>query len=852
MKKLLLPLLALSLESAQLTAQPVITSQPVNPSVVWGGNTTFSITATDVSPLSYQWQLNGTNLPNNIVTTVAGGQLFNNLPATNTILNGSAGVTMDALGNQFIADTINNVIRKVDTNGLATIVAGTGSGSYSGDGGAATNAGLNYPNAVILDRAGDLLIADAANNRIRKVDTNGVITTVAGNGQAYLTFIPFNVGDGGLATNGTINFPTGLALDISNNLFIADSGNNRIAKVGTNGIITTVAGSPSSSGGYSGDGFTATFAQLYNPTGVSVDSSNNLYIADSGNNRIRMVKRGTITTVAGNGSSGYSGDGGLATSAKINFPNGVSVDAARNLYIVDSGNHCVRKMGTNNIITTVAGNGVAGYSGDGGAATNANLANPQNVTVDLFGNLLIADFGNNRIRQVGTNGIIMTVAGRNLNDGDAATNATINFALGTAFDSIGNLYIADVHNNRIRKVDTNGIITTVAGNGVPAYSGDGDAATNASLNQPYGVALDVVGNLFIADAFNQRIRKVDTNGIISTVAGISSYGYSGDGGAATNAKLWRPYDVAVDSSGNILIADWANSRIRKVDSNSIISTVVGTQYPGFSGDGGMSTNASIANPSAIYLDSLGNLLIADLSNGRIRKVDTNSIINTIAGNGGFAFSGDGGAATNASLHAPWAVTADSIGNIFIADYYNQRIRKVSTNGIITTVAGNGIQGFAGDGGSGNNANFSYPRGISADVAGNVYISDTYNNRIRKLAYVDYADQPAFTLTNVTPASLSNYYSVIVTSASGSVTSSVVTVNLQLPPITPSFTASNGIYNFAWSAVSNFAYQLQYATNLVAPAWIDIGSPITATNNSVSTTDAVGADVQRYYRVRLWP
>jgi len=201
MKKMLLPLLVLSLESARLTAQPVITSEPVNPSVVWGGNATFSITATDVGPLTYQWQLNGTNLPNNnIITTVAGGQLFNNLPATNTILNSAAGVATDSLGNLFIADTVNHVIRKVDTNGLATIIAGTGSGSFSGDGGAATNASLNYPSAVILDGAGNLLIADANNNRIRKVDTNGIITTVAGNGQTYVTFSPYNVGDGGPAS----------------------------------------------------------------------------------------------------------------------------------------------------------------------------------------------------------------------------------------------------------------------------------------------------------------------------------------------------------------------------------------------------------------------------------------------------------------------------------------------------------------------------------------------------------------------------------------------------------------------------------------------------------------------------
>ena len=291
-----------------------------------------------------------------------------------------------------------------------------------------------------MDKAGNLLIADTYNNRIRKVDTNGIITTMAGNGLLYLNFNPYQVGDGGPATNGTLWNPSGLAFDTNGNLFIADTGNNRIAKVGTNGIISTVAGIPGFMGSF-GDGSFATGAELFNPSGVAVDSANNLYIADTYNYRIRKVNgNGIISTVAGNGTSGYSGDGGKATSAKINNPMGVTVDAARNLYVVDSGNHCVRKVGTNNTITTLAGDGMAGFSGDGGLATNANLALPQNVTVDGIGDLFIADTGNNRIREVGTNGIISSIAGNVLNDGDFATNATINSANGIAFDFSGAIF----------------------------------------------------------------------------------------------------------------------------------------------------------------------------------------------------------------------------------------------------------------------------------------------------------------------------------------------------------------------------------------------------------------------------
>ena len=815
-------------------AQPVITSQPGNPVVVWGGNATFSVMATGVGPLTYQWQLNGTNLPNNIITTVAGGNLFNNLPATNTILNSAAGGGKDSFGNIFIADTYNNVIRKVDTNGLATIVAGNGSAGYSGDGGVATNAEFLTPVAVIVDPIGNLLIADSGNNRIRKVGTNGIITTVAGNG------IAGNSGNNGAATSAQIYNPSGLCLDAAGNLFIADTYNFVIRKV-TNGIITTVAGLNSSGPGYDSDGLQATVSRLNYPMSVAVDASNNWYIADSQNNRVRKVKpNGVISTLAGNGTTNYTGDGGVATSAALNLPVGVAVDAARNVFIVDSGNHCIRKVGTNGVITTVAGNGTMGFFGDGGIATNANLTSPLNVTVDTVGNLLIADTGNNRIRQVGTNGIITTIAGRNLNDGDFATNATLSSVSGVSFDAAGNLFVADTRNNRIRKVDTNGIITTVAGNGFLGYSGDGVYATNTSLNLPSGVTLDANGNLYIADTVNSRIRKVNTNGIIATVVGNGSLGSAGNGGAATNAQIGYSYTVMADVVGNLFIAEGfltTSGAIRKVDTNGIIT----------------SANTYSGGSYGVASDLTGNLYVSYSSACVIRKTSTNAVKTTVTGSlGSFGFSGDGGPATSAKVSIPKGLAVDATGNLYFSDSGNNRIRKINTNNIITTIAGNGTNGYSGDGRSANNSSLSNPFGLVLDTGGNVYFADSGNNRIRKLAYVNYADQLSFTITNITPDSLSNHYSVIITSASGSVTSSVVMVNLLLPPITPVFTASNSVCTFSWSAVSNQIYQLQSTTNLIAPNWIDFGIPITATNNSVSATDAVVADGQRFYRVRLWP
>src|SRR6266850_1646511 len=389
--------------------------------------------------------------------------------------------------------------------------------------------------------------------------------------------------------------------------------------------INTVAG------GGAGDGGAATSASLNRPYGVALDASGNLYVADYLNNRIRKVTAATgiLTTVAGNGSPTFAGDGGAATSASFNSPAGVALDANGNLYIADYRNQRIRKVAAaTGIITTVAGNGTATFAGDGGAATSASLSGPYGVALDASGNLYIADYLNPRIRKVAAaTGIITTVAGDGVfafaGDGGAATSASLSSPTGVALDASGNLYIADYGNQRIRKVDAaSGVITTVAGNGGPTFAGDGGAATNASLNFPSGVALDASGNLYIADYFNHRIREVAAaTGIITTVAGNGSPTFAGDGGAATSASLWSPTGVALDSSGNLYIADHDNKRIRKVaTATGIITTVAGNGGSTFSGDGGAATSASLSTPTGVALDASGNLYVADQNNHRIRKV----------------------------------------------------------------------------------------------------------------------------------------------------------------------------------------------------------------------------------------
>lgn len=332
------------------------------------------------------------------------------------------------------------------------------------------------------------------------------------------------------------------------------------------------------------------------------------------------------------------------------------------------------------VITTIAGTGGSGYAGDNGPAVAAELANPFAIAIDAAGNMYIADRGNNRIRKISTSGIISTVAGTGTGgyngDNIPATTAQLYDPTGVATDGAGNVYVADKANNRIRKIDNAGIISTVAGNGVGMFSGDGGIATNASLNTPRGIATDATGNLFIADQANQCVRKVNTSGIITTVAGNTINGYSGDGGPATAASFRNPYAVAVDAAGNLYIADVDNARIRKVSAAGMTSTVAGNGTNGYNGDWVQATNATLYEPTGIAIDNYGTLYIADAWNHRIRAVSNTGIISTVAGSGVAGFSGDGASAMSAQLNNPYGI-AVSGGYIYVADNTNNRIRSVT-------------------------------------------------------------------------------------------------------------------------------------------------------------------------------
>ncbi len=650
-------------------------------------------------------------------------------PAINAQLYNPTGVAIDAAGNIYIADSQNHRIRKITPAGIIGTFAGTGVAGFAGDSGLAINCKFYYPTDVAVDGAGNVYVADQYNNRIRKINTGGTITTVAGSGVQGFG------GDSGLAVKAKLNFPRTIALDAAGNMYIADYYNSRIRKVATTGTITTFCGTGVY--GYNGNFEPRLTAQMSFPHGIDVDAAGNVYFSDANNNYIRKIDlAGIVTIVAGTGNYGNGGNNGPAISADLNYPGGLAVSPSGIIYFAERNGNQVRKI-ENDTIRVAAGNGWGDYYGDGLLAPSAHLYRPWDVCVDkVTGDFYIADQSNQRIRKVTvSSGTISTVAGGGtggyFGDNGPALSAEFNYLTGIATDG-SNVYVADTYNNVIRKINSAGIVTTFAGNGTAGFSGDGGPATSAQLNNPYDVKLDAAGNVYIADKENDRIRVVGTTGTITTFAGTGVPGFFGDGGVAVNARLNNPWGIAVTPSGVVYISDYSNARIRKV-SGGIITTIAGTGLGGYNGDDTtVATNARINGPKGIDVDAAGDVYFADFFNHRIRKIMTTGTITTVAGSGTWGYSGDGTPAKNATFKNPTSVTVDNTGQLYISDNSNHVVRLVNAAGTMTTFAASGIEGFAGDYGPATGARMRYPYACTKNAAGDVFITDSYNNRIREV------------------------------------------------------------------------------------------------------------------------
>ena len=670
------------------------------------------------------------------ITTVVGVGNGDDSLATKAEVFGPVAVTRDVAGNTYIAESGGARIRKISTTGVITTFAGNGVFGNAGDGGPATAANIGTCYGITFDKHGNFYIADQTFDIIRKVTPAGIISTIAGTTTGYS-------GDGGPATAAQLNTPIDIVIDTNDNIYFTDWQNYVVRKINSAGIITTVVGDGST--GSTGNGGPATASELGAPFRVTMDNKGNLYVAEVIFQCIVKVDTAGILTIIADSTGTYAigpdGDGGPAMDATMTSPCGLAVDTSGHLYFSDIGNGRIRMVDLNTgLISNYAASGIAGYSGDGGPATAAQISTPEGLACDAAGNLYICDADNNRLRKVtASTGVMSTFAGQNGMFGDGvAASSEISTPSNIATDAAGNIYIADFENNRIRKVTVStGMISTVAGSGIAGYqngfSGDGGPATAATIYGPNAVAVDNAGNMYISDGNNQRIRKVNAAGIITTIAGTGTNGYSGDGGPATAAKIYAPAGLAADNAGNVYFADQGNSRIRKISAAGTITTVAGTGTAGFSGDGAPATIAKIRFPSDVALDGMGNLYIADAYNNRVRKVDTLGLISTVVGTGIAGFAGDGGPANVALINIPSGIKADSVGNLFISDGINQRIRQINVStGTISTLAGNGTAGFSGDGGPAIAAKLNYPSGVAPDLFGNLYIADGSNFRVRKV------------------------------------------------------------------------------------------------------------------------
>jgi uncharacterized protein (TIGR03437 family) len=599
--------------------------------------------------------------------------------AINAGLTSPQAIALDAQGNLYIGEN-GFVIRKVTPDGIITTIAGTGVAGFSGDGGSALDAQFDYISGLAVDAAGNIYVADAIDNRVRKITPAGIITTFAGTGDIG------SAGDNGPATSAQIDTPRRLVFDSAGNLYIVQGlpdaePDSRIRKVDTRGIITTVAGG----GTGTGDGIQATSASII-PAAVAVDSTGTLYIADAQTYGIRKVDlQGRITTLAGGGGKhGFSGDGGPALKARFYFHlSALAVDSTGNILIADDLNQRIRKLTPAGALSTAAGNGLFHFSGNGGPAVSASLDYPTQVLSDSSGNIYITETVLSRVRRITPDGNINVFAGSGIQDytGDngPATAASLGYPAGLAFDANGNLYVSDTYASVVRKIDRNSIITTVAGTGDFGYSGDGGAATKATFSGPYGIDFDGSGNLYIADTFNNVIRMVAANGTVTTIAGDPQGGFGGDNGPALKALFDQPMGLRV-YKGAIYVADLANNRIRRIDlASHIITTVAGSNATGYTGDGRPATQASLNFPTGLAFDASGTMYIADSGNFVIRAVSPSGIISTFAGSYANPLGPDGGPATDAYFAAPWDVSVDSAGNVLIADQSAGQIREVLVN-----------------------------------------------------------------------------------------------------------------------------------------------------------------------------
>ncbi|MFZ9595287.1 MAG: hypothetical protein ACO3A2_04330 [Bdellovibrionia bacterium] len=599
-----------------------------------------------------------------------------NIDATGTSarLNLPRALSFDSAGNLYIVDSGNYLIRKVSSSASSSTFAGSAGTSGTSDG-TGTSAQFNNPSGIALDTLGNLYVTDSSSHSIRKITPSAVVTTFAGQaGTSGST--------DGNGTSAEFNFPEGIGISSSNQIYITDASNHTIRESDTSANVTTLAGSVGQSDSTDGSGAAARFNT---PRSIAVSSLGNLFVADASNHLIRKVTSlGAVTTLAGTAGSSGSNDG-LGSAAHFNTPRGIAVDASENAYVSDSFNNTIRKITPLGVVTTLAGSaGVPGNSD--GTSTQATFNAPRGLALDSLGNLYICDSANHLIRKMSLSTLAVTtyLGSPALSGSDDATGSLARFNSPSGITTVNpyTAYVVDTANHTIRKVTSTGAVSTFAGQAGTSGNGNG-TKTEATFSSPTGITSTSAGDLYLADTGNHLIRKITAAGVVTTLAGAGSMGSLDSTG--TQARFNRPSSLALDSSGNLYVADSGNDTIRKITPSGVVSTFAGSA--GLAGTtNGTGTAARFNHPEGIVADSSDNLYVTDSGNHTIRKITPAGVVTTLAGSAASSGSTDGNS-TSAQFNTPKGITIDPSGNLYVADYGNHTIRKISPSGVVTTLAG---------------------------------------------------------------------------------------------------------------------------------------------------------------------
>jgi sugar lactone lactonase YvrE len=599
-----------------------------------------------------------------------------------------------------------------------SLLAGNANDSRGSRDGPGAIASFNGPRGVALDGSGNLYVADFSNHTIRKIDPAGTVTTLAGQARS------FGSADGTGAEARFTN-PQDIAVDANGTVYVADAGNHTIRRITADGVVSTLAGVAGQKG--STDGPVAD-ARFNSPTGLAVDNAGNLLVVDRLNSTVRMITPGgTVSTLAGKPDTVGSADGNGA-NARFKFPNDVAVDAQGTIYVSDGDNFTVRRI-RNGLVSTLAGRAGQQGSVDGNGA-NARFERPTGISVDGLGNVYLGDRLGEAVRKIDPAGNVSTLAGTsNAPGAEDGIGAQARFSQpdGIAVDSAGNVFVSDRRNNNIRKISSSAVVTTLAGTVPQSGSTDG-IGDQARFSVPDGIAIDASGNALVADRGNEVIRKISPDGQVTTLAGTPDATGNSDG-TGNSAAFDSPSDVAVDPAGNTYVADNDNNTIRKISPAGEVTTLAGA--PGESGNvDGVGINARFDDPEGIAVDAAGNVYVADTDNNTIRKITPAGLVTTLAGSPDETGSADG-TGVNARFDEPDGIAVDAAGNVYVADTDNSTIRKITPQGIVSTLAGQANEEGDADG-TGAAARFSFPRDLDIDAQGNLYVLDSGNHTVRKI------------------------------------------------------------------------------------------------------------------------